>query len=58
MAKGKEMDKADTLSLLVEKLDQLEHSLRGNIPKSAILVIVRNLKRTAQEQVDYTYRTF
>lgn len=57
--KNKEMlDSKELLNLTYEKLSELEHALNTNIPKSAILVVVRNLKRTIEEQRDYTWRGF
>lgn len=53
MAK-QQMTDADTLKVLVVKLAELEHSLRCNIPKPAVLQIVTKLRRTAADRHDYT----
>lgn len=52
------LDSKELLNLIYEKLSELEHSLNVNIPKSAVLIVIHNLKRTIEEQRDYTWRGF
>ena len=56
--KHRELEPKELLDLIHEKLGELEHSLNINIPKSAVLIVIHNLKRTIEEQRDYTWRGF
>ena len=50
------MKDEELLALLTEKLQQLEYSLRHNIPKHAAETAVRNLVRTIETRMDETWR--
>lgn len=56
--KYRELNTEEIIDLLIEKLQDLKYSINNNMPKSAIIIVLNNLIRTAIEKRDYTWRGF
>lgn len=56
--KYRELNTEEIIDLLIEKLQDLKYSINNNMPKSAIIIVLNNLIRTAIEKKDYTWRGF
>lgn len=56
--KYRELNTEEIIDLLIEKLQDLKYSINNNMPKSAIVIVLNNLIRTAIEKRDYTWRGF
>ena len=56
--KYRDLESEEIIDLLIEKLQDLEYSITSNMPKSAIVIVLNNLIRTAIEKKDYTWRGF
>lgn len=56
--KYRDLESEEIIDLLIEKLQDLKYSINNNMPKSAIVIVLNNLIRTAIEKRDYTWRGF
>ena len=56
--KYRDLESEEIIDLLIEKLQELKYSINNNMPKSAIVIVLNNLIRTAIEKKDYTWRGF
>ncbi|MCW5932019.1 MAG: hypothetical protein KIS69_10240 [Bacteroidetes bacterium] len=56
--KYRDLESEEIIDLLIEKLQDLKYSINNNMPKSAIVIVLNNLIRTAIEKKDYTWRGF
>lgn len=56
--KYRDLESEEIIDLLIEKLQDLKYSINNNMPKSAIIIVLNNLIRTAIEKKDYTWRGF
>lgn len=56
--KYRDLESEEIIDLLIEKLQDLKYSINNNMPKSAIIIVLNNLIRTAIEKRDYTWRGF
>ena len=56
--KYRDLESEEIIDLLIEKLQDLKYSINNNMPKSAIVIVLNNLIRTAIEKKDYKWRGF